>query len=192
MDYFSEGNIHAPVIGNISIPGLMFADDLVTGSFTVNGLQRRIDQMVKYYGDWNLKCNLKKTKILVFKKGGKLKKNEKWFMYDQLVEIVNEISCLGITLESTGGWNRNGMKEIVKGNQSLVAIDKCLIRTLDMRIQLLENVYETVCESRMMYGAEIWGLDEGWKEADIIHGRLCKKILGIPRFATNGVPEIER
>jgi hypothetical protein len=23
-----------------------------------------------------------------------------------------------------------------------------------------------------MYGAEIWGLDEGWKEIDIIHGRL--------------------
>jgi hypothetical protein len=43
----------------------------------------------------------------------------------------------------------------------------------------------------MMYGAEIWGLDEGWKEIDIIHSRLCKKILGIPRFAANGVAEIE-
>jgi hypothetical protein len=60
-----------------------------------------------------------------------------------------------------------------------------------MRIQLLENVYETVCESRMMYGAEILGMDEGWKEIDIIHGRLCKKILGIPRFATNGVAEVQ-
>jgi hypothetical protein len=55
----------------------MFADDLAIGSFTVNGLQRGIDQMVKYCGDWNLKCNLKKTKILFFKKGGKLKKNDK-------------------------------------------------------------------------------------------------------------------
>jgi hypothetical protein len=67
----------------------MFADDLAIGSFTVNGLQRGIDQIVKYYSDWNLKCNLKKTKILVFKKSGKLKKNEKWFMYDQLLDIIN-------------------------------------------------------------------------------------------------------
>jgi hypothetical protein len=37
-----------------------------------------------------------------------------------------------------------------------------------MRIQLLENVNETVYESRIMYGAEILGLDEGWKEIDII------------------------
>jgi hypothetical protein len=41
----------------------------------------------------------------------------------------------------------------------------------------------------MSYEAETWGLDEGWKEIDIIHGRLCKKILGI--IAANGVPEIE-
>jgi hypothetical protein len=71
-------------------------------------------------------------------------------MYDQLIDIVNERSYLGITLESTGGWNRHKMKQMVKGNQSLVAIDKRLTRTSDMRIQLLENVYEMVCESRMM------------------------------------------
>jgi hypothetical protein len=26
-----------------------------------------------------------------------------------------------------------------------------------MGVKLLENVYEMVCESRMMYGVEIWG-----------------------------------
>jgi hypothetical protein len=36
-----------------------------------------------------------------------------------------------------------------------------------------------------------YGLDEGWKEIDIIYGRLCKKILGIPRFSANGVAEVE-
>jgi hypothetical protein len=30
--------------------------------------------MVKYCSDWNLKCNLQKTKILVFKKGGGIEK----------------------------------------------------------------------------------------------------------------------
>jgi hypothetical protein len=81
-------------------------------------------------------------------------------------------SYLGVTLGRTRGWNRHKMKQMVKGNQSLVAIDKCFTRTPDMRVQLLENAYEMVCESKLMYGAEIWGLDEGWKEIDIIHGRL--------------------
>jgi hypothetical protein len=42
-----------------------------------------------------------------------------------------------------------------------------------------------------MCGAEIWVLDEGWKEIDIIHGILCKKILRVPGFAANGVAELE-
>jgi hypothetical protein len=37
----------------------------------------------------------------------------------------------------------------------------------------------------------IWGLWEGWKEISIIQGRFCKKILRIPRFAANGVAELE-
>jgi hypothetical protein len=53
------------------------------------------------------------------------------------------------------------MKQLVKGNQSLVATDDCLAIP-DTRMKLLENVYEMVCESRLMYGAKIWGLDEGW------------------------------
>jgi hypothetical protein len=74
IDNISKDNVHAQVIGKMSIPVLIFADDLAIGSFTENGLQRGIDQIVKYCGDWNLKCNLKKTKILVFKEG-KLRKN---------------------------------------------------------------------------------------------------------------------
>jgi hypothetical protein len=191
MDYISEGNVHALVTGKMSIPGLMFADDLAIGSFTVNGLQKGIDQIVKYCSDWNLKFGLKKDTNTSFYEWGKTENNEKLFMYDKLIDVVNEISYLGVTLESTGEWNRHKMKQMVKGNQSLVAIDKFLTRTPDRRLQLLENVYEMACESRLMYGAKIWGLDEGWKETDIINGRLCKKILGRPRFAANGVAELE-
>jgi hypothetical protein len=30
-DYISEGNVHATVIGKMSIPGLLLGDDLVIG-----------------------------------------------------------------------------------------------------------------------------------------------------------------
>jgi hypothetical protein len=78
----------------MSIPGLLFADDLATGSFTVNGLQKGTDKLTKYCKDWSLKCNLKKAKIPVCKKGGKLKKSERWFMENQQIEAVKEINYL--------------------------------------------------------------------------------------------------
>jgi hypothetical protein len=42
-----------------------------------------------------------------------LKKRKKWVMCDQLID-ANEISYLGVTLESSGGWNRLKMKQMVK------------------------------------------------------------------------------
>jgi hypothetical protein len=42
----------------------LFADDMAVGPFTVYGLQKGIGQVVKYCRDWNLKCDLKKTKII--------------------------------------------------------------------------------------------------------------------------------
>jgi hypothetical protein len=37
----------------------------------------------------------------------------------------------------------------------------------------------------------MWGLEEAWKDNDIIQERFCKKVLRIPRFAANGIAELE-
>jgi hypothetical protein len=88
----------------MKIPELLFTDDLPVGSFALNGYQKGIDKVVKYCRDSNLICSLKKTKILIFKEGENFMKNEKWFMHDQITEVIDEIiSYLGVTLKSTGG-----------------------------------------------------------------------------------------
>jgi hypothetical protein len=76
VGYVSKANKHAPTVGDVTIPGLLYADDLAIGAFTVNGMQKAIDQIVKYYKDWSVKCNLNKTKIIAFKKGGRLKNRD--------------------------------------------------------------------------------------------------------------------
>jgi hypothetical protein len=88
---------------------------------------------------------------------------------------VKEIDYLGVTLESSGGWSKQKAKQKVKRIQSLVAIDKCLTRTPDMGVTLFENVYEMVCESRIMYGVEIWGLRRDGKREIKSMGECAKK-----------------
>ena len=56
----------------ISIYLLMFADDAVIFSETVEGLQTSIDNLRQYCDKWNLTVNISKTKIVVFRKGGPL------------------------------------------------------------------------------------------------------------------------
>jgi hypothetical protein len=60
-----------------------------------------------------------------------------------------------------------------------------------MGVKLLENVYEMVCESRMTYGVEIWGLRRDGKKLIKSMGEWEKKIFGIPSFSANGVAVLE-
>ena len=48
--------------------------------------------------------------------------------------------------------------------QVLTAIDNCISVTLHIKVQMLENIHEMVCESKITYGIEVWGLSEAWKE----------------------------
>jgi hypothetical protein len=57
---------------------------------------------------------INKSKIGVFKKGGTLKKEERWTMYNQTVEVADEINYSGVTLECSGGWNRQKLKAVAK------------------------------------------------------------------------------
>jgi hypothetical protein len=39
---------------------------------------------------------------MVFKKGGKLKANERWKLNGQNIDVVDKFNYLGVTLDSTG------------------------------------------------------------------------------------------
>jgi hypothetical protein len=56
---------------------------------------------------------------------------------------------------------------------------------------MLGNIYEMVCESKIVYGMEVWGLIEAWKDVDRLYSRFCKKLMGILNCAANGFPEME-
>ena len=43
---------------------------------------------------------------MVYKKGGKLKATERWKVNGQNIEVVDKFNYLGVTLDSTGSWNK--------------------------------------------------------------------------------------
>jgi hypothetical protein len=76
-------------------------------------------------------------------------------MYGKSLEVVDKFNCLRITLENRGGWNK---QEALVKTKAIIAVDKCLATTSN--VQMLQDIYETLCEARIMYGVELWGLDE--------------------------------
>lgn len=70
--------------------------------------------MVKYSRYLCLKCNFKTIRILDFQEGGKVRKYVRKFLNDQIMELVDEISFLGVTLGSTRSWNKHRTRLMVK------------------------------------------------------------------------------
>jgi hypothetical protein len=93
-------------------------------------------------------------------------------------------------MESRGGWNKLKTQNKTKRYQALTAIDKCISVTPSIKVQILENMYEMVCESKIMYEIEVWRLDEAWEEIDKIHSRFGKKLLDILSYAVHGFADI--
>ena len=62
----------------------MFADDTAIFSETIEGLQIGINSVSDYCKKWGITVNVEKTKIVVFKKGGRLAKSEKWSYRDKI------------------------------------------------------------------------------------------------------------
>jgi hypothetical protein len=86
---------------------------------------------------------------MIFKKRRKLKVAEKWRMNGQNIEVVDKFNYL--VFKSTGGCNKQKMMVKTKGYEALIAIDKCLSVTPSVKVHMLENIYEMVCESKIMY-----------------------------------------
>jgi hypothetical protein len=169
---------------------LLLVDDLAVASFTSYGLQKKFERVDQYCKDWNLRCNLSKCKIMVFKKGGTLKATERWNVNGQNIEVVDIFNYLQVTLDSTGSLNKQKTLAKMKSCQALKATDKCIAVTPNIKVQMLENIYKMVCDSKITFGIEIWG-HGAWKEVDKVYTIFCKKITGISNCVANGFVEME-
>ena len=81
---------------------LLYADDIVIFGKTPEELQKSLSILEEYCSRWKLTVNTNKTKILVFRRGGRLPANLEFKYNGNLIEIVNKFSYLGITFTSGG------------------------------------------------------------------------------------------
>ena len=105
---------------------LMFADDTAIFSETREGLQAGLDDLFKYCTKWGLIVNVNKTKIVVFRKGGRLSAKDVWYYGGRKVDIAKSYKYLGYTLSSSGSFASCFQDLINSARRALFAV-KCRI-----------------------------------------------------------------
>ena len=145
---------------------LKFADDAVLFSESKEGLQNSIDNSQLYFKKWNLIVNVDKPKIVVFRKGGQLRRDFKWTNDGNDIEIVQNFNYLGIVFSSGG---------------SFVPATK----ELDISIEIMFNLFDTYVLSILNYNCEVWGFSKA-ENIERVHRKFCKWLLNV-KMSTNSL-----
>ncbi|WP_419592448.1 RNA-directed DNA polymerase, partial [Thiolapillus sp.] len=75
---------------------LLLADDVILVSETVVGLQTQLNSLQNAASELELKVNMNKSNIIVFRKGGYLGARERWTYSGVVLPVVNVYKYLGI------------------------------------------------------------------------------------------------
>ena len=163
---------------------LLFADDVLDLADTVGRLQRQISILEEYCDQSCMKINLTKTKIMVFRNGGFLRKNEKWFFKHEKIECVSYYKYLGLIISSRLSWSV-ATKTLASQAQKVIAMLQCFqYKYGKLPLSSIFHIFDRMIAPILLYGSEIWG----YSYVDVIekvHIRFCKHWLGIPKGSSD-------
>jgi len=157
---------------------LMFADDMCILSETPEGLQSSLNRLYEYCQNWGIEVNSSKTKVMVFRKRGKVLDNEQWTYGGNILENVDSFNYLGTVFNYTGSFNLNNEYIVGKALKALnVLLANC--KKMPLKPKLLCQLFDSFVGSILSYAAEVWGYTKA-KEIERIHLKFCKRILNVP------------
>ena len=110
-------------IDDLKLYLLLYADDSVIFSSTREGLQMGLGVLQDHCTKWRLLINTDKTKVMVFRKGGILSKDDHWFYGDKRLYIVNTFNYVGIVFSYTGKWSQPQTTLADKAKQAMLKLN---------------------------------------------------------------------
>ena len=165
--------------------GLMYADDIGNVTDTVGRLQCILNTLASFCYKFGMKVNVDKTQIMVFRNGGPLRRNEKWFYKGQPVKVTSYYDYLGLTVSCVMNWSKATHKLAMKALKAVHIIKKFALCCNCTDVLLLFSLFDKVVLPILIYGSEVCGV-EYHIHTEKVHVRFCKYALN----ASSNVPDL--
>jgi len=147
-------------------------------------MRNQLDELESQSNELGLKVNTSKSKVMVFRKGGHLAKNEKWTLNGENIEIVNSYRYLGVELStrlSLSNITASATPKAKKASYDLIRY----MKTLQCHnIGIFTKLFASKVQPILLYGSEIWGLYES-KDIERVHTFAFKSFLKLPMHSSN-------
>lgn len=176
-------NSYAPALGEEEIKILLFADDACLLSNSPIGLQRLLDELSRYCLEWNLKVNVAKTKVTVFKGSNRRTQHEKWFYDGEELETVFCFKYLGVNFTGNGQWAQHSLKTVAAAKRNVFQLAKFYYKNRESSLKLFIHLYKALIEPALLYGSEVFAWSCDFSRGDTVARMFFKQILGLPQGA---------
>ena len=181
--FLQNRNSGGLLLHDICLILLLFADDMVIVGESPADLQLSLNNLYEYCNTWSLEVNISKTKIVVFRKRGRIKQNERWIYANEYLDIVDDFNYLGVTLNYTGSFNLNTQTLYGKGLKAMNILLSNL-KKYECKPRVALQLFDAFVSSIVTYGCEIWGFTKSL-QLEKLHLRFCKTILGVRSTTSN-------
>ena len=155
---------------------LFFADDVALISDSVIGLQRQFFLLNDFCRERKLNVNIAKTKVVFFKNGSLLARNECWTFNGTNVEVVNCFIYLGLSLSMQLSFNRMADELAMKGKRVLISLLHSLYNLEQMPKSVFFTLFDRKIAPVLLYGSEIWGFSKR-ESTELVHRDTCKRYM---------------
>ena len=157
---------------------ILFADDTVLFTTSLESLQSQVDSLYQYSCKWGLEINIEKTKVCVFEKR-KSFKQQNIFINGKAVDFVDNFTYLGLVFNYICSFNLavktlNDLALRAYNNLSRI-FDK---NPLDIKTKI--SLFDWMVKPIVLYGAEVWGVYH-FKSIDNLHLRFLRNLLGVKK-----------
>ena len=157
---------------------LLYADDTILYSDSVNDLQLQLNSFNEYCEIWKLKINTDKTKFMVFSKGH-TNQEISFKINGKNIERVYDFNYLGLILSHNGSYTNTKKHNIKRAYTAMYDILK-KGRQLNLSVKTQYDLFEKMVKPILLYGCEIWG----YTNLEIIgrvHLKFCKLLLKVKK-----------
>ena len=156
---------------------LLYADDVVIVGDQVNRVQKCLNLLEIYCRKWGLTVNMKKTKVMVFRNGGIIRRNEVFYFNKTKIDIVPYYKYLGTMFSSRLSWSP-GQATLAGQSQKALHVLSQVNYECDFSFTSACNLFDKSVLPVLTYASEIWG-PEANSSIENVHFKFCKRQLGV-------------
>ncbi|UYV65298.1 hypothetical protein LAZ67_3003857 [Cordylochernes scorpioides] len=179
---------HLPDFGVLHL--LMYADDIAIIGESIINLQIKINLLKSYLDKNKLVLNENKSKIIVFRNGGRPARHENWYWGDTPLTVASNITYLGYPFTSTINSKKVALFYKAKANTAINATIRLIKKEKINSLKVALNLFDSVIKSILLYAAPVWA----WDNTDIIdqlQNTFIKNFLNLPRYIPGYIVRLE-